>query len=79
MIIADKALLFFNFHLCESCEAGFSLQRFVFLLENFSNIINPKTIIKAIRERPIALFGLPSIIQFSVIPVERLAIFNKLV
>lgn len=57
--------------------AGFSLQRFVFLLENFSKVIRAKTISNAIKDNPILLFKLPSIIQFSVIPVDILGIFNN--
>ena len=59
MIIAKKALVLFNFHPCESCEAGFSLHLFDFLLENFSKIIKVKIINKATKDNPIALFGLP--------------------
>ena len=36
-----------------------------------------KIINKATKDSPIALFGLPSIIQFSAIPVEILGIFNN--
>jgi len=36
-----------------------------------------KIINKATKDNPIALFGLPSIIQFSAIPVEILGIFNN--
>ena len=37
IIIAKKALCFFNSHPCESCEAGFSLHLFDFLLKFFQN------------------------------------------
>ena len=40
-------------------------------------MIKAKTISKAIKDNPIALSGLPSIIQFSVIPLEILGIFNN--
>ena len=46
-------------------------------LESFSNKIKVKTIIKATNDNPMALLGLPSMIQFSVIPLEILGIFNN--
>ena len=62
--IAKKALGFFNSHPWESLDAGCSLHLFDFLLENFSKIIKVKIINKATKDSPIALLGLPSIIQF---------------
>ena len=36
IVIAKRALFFFNFHPWEACDAGLSLHLFDFLLENFS-------------------------------------------